>query len=173
MKWIIAITSSIFLNVFLILWGRGSFASTLITIGAAIWVGVPLLVLSTVLFLIARYKNSARYKRIFSSSIAVALIIASTLISIPIGTRVLAYDVRKAMVFCEDLIPELELSKHTHGVYPQDITVLLDNRRLPDVLNGTFYQSDGTGFTFTISNPGTIMGGKQFSSRTGEWSNWD
>lgn len=173
MKWIIAIAASVVLNAVLILWGRGSFLAATIPLGTSLWIGLPLLILSGVFCSIAARRNRVRFMNVCAGGIAVALVIFSTLLSLPLGKRVLAHDLRRARTFCESLIPQLEQSKAENGNYPRDIRGMLGGRRPPSLLGSSFYQSDGTSFTFIISDPGTIMGGVEFNSQTKGWHHWD
>jgi len=131
MKWIIANVASLVLNAILVLWGRGSFLVAVLSIGVSLWIGLPLLILSCVFFSIASRKNRTRFMNMSGYCFAVALITFSTILSIPIGGKLLAHDIRKAKAFCEDLVPKLNKVKNDTGAFPKDISELLDEARPP------------------------------------------
>lgn len=172
-KWVVAIGASVLLNAILILWGRGSFVSAILPLGVSLWIGLPLIVLSAALYSVAARRNNFRFMKICSGGVIVALVIFSTLASLPVGERLLARDMNRAKAFCEALIPRLEQSKARDGTYPRDIAAVLDRRRTPGLLQHQFYWSDGTNFTFVIGDPGTIMGGVEYDSRSKGWHSWD
>jgi hypothetical protein len=173
MKWIIAIITSLILNAILILWGRGSFLATVISLGASFWIGLPLLILSGVFFSIAARRNSSRLMTISGSGIATSLIIFSTLLTIPIGNRIIGHDVRKAKAFCEALVPQMEQIKSETGSYPHDLSRVLDGQRAPSLFETRYFHCDGTNFSFTIVDPGTIMGGWSYDNQRRQWDYWD
>jgi hypothetical protein len=173
MKWIIAIAASVVLNAVLILWGRGSFLAAIIALGTSFWIGLPLIILSAVFFSIAARKNSARFTSIAGSGIAAALVIFSTMLSIPIGNKVVDHDVREAKVFCEALVPKMELIREQTGGYPRDISTLLEGIYMPHLFEPRWYHCDGTNFSFTIGDPGTIMGGWSYDNQRKKWDYWD
>jgi len=169
MKWIIAIVTCFVLNAILIVWGRGSFLAAVISLGASFWIGLPLLVLSGVVFSIAARKNSTRFMTISGSGIVAALIILSTILTIPIGGTIVEHDVSKAKAFCEALVPEMEDIRDQTGAYPRDISVVLDGLRPPRLFEPRYYHCDGTNFSFTIVDPGNIMGSWFYDNQREKW----
>ena len=173
MKWIIAIATSLILNAILILWGRGSFLATIISLSASFWIGLPLLISSGVFFSIAARKNSARFMTISGSGIVAAFVIFSTMLTILIGSKLVNHDVRKTKAFCEALVPKMEKIKEQTGVYPKDISGVLGGLRPPHLFEPQWYHCDGTNFSFTIADPGTIMGGWSYDNQRRTWDYWD
>lgn len=173
MKWKVAILASVVLNTILLLWGHGTFIAVVLAMAISFWIGLPLLLLSAVGVAIAARKNWVRFMNISSCGIATALVIFSTLLSVPAGKRILAHDLRMAQSFCEELIPLIEQHKNETGSFPQKIVAQIDERRPPRLIDAQFYQSDGTNYYFIINDPGTIMGGYEFSSNRREWCPWD
>jgi len=173
MKWIIAIATSVVLNAFLILWGRGSFLAAIISLGSSFWIGLPVLILSAVFFSIAARKNNPRFMSISTSGIAVAAVIFSTILSIPIGSRLGAHETHKAKAFCEALVPRMEEIRSQTGAYPRDLSNLLDGLRPPSLFEPKYFHCDGTNFNFTIVDPGSIIGGWSYESTTKKWHYWD
>ena len=173
MKWIIAIAATVMLNTILILWGRGSFLAAIIALGASFWIGLPVIIVSAVCFAIAARRNSARLMSIAGSGIAAGLVIFSTLLSIPIGNKFVDHDVHEAKAFCEDLVPKMELIREQTGGYPRDISALLGGIYLPHLFEPRWYHCDGTNFSFTIVDPGTIMGGWSYDNQRKKWDYWD
>lgn len=112
-------------------------------------------------------------KWIIATAASVALVIFSTLFSIPAGGKLLAYDLRNAQAFCEALVPRLEQAKVDSGAYPPEIARLLDGQRLPKLWRPPVYNSDGTNFALIINDPSTMMGGVVYSSETKDWHHWD
>jgi len=78
-----------------------------------------------------------------------------------------------AQAFCEALVPRLEQVRSETGSYPRDVSEALGGQRPPGPLGSRFYWSDGTSFSFTIGDPGTIMGGVEYTSQSGGWYRWD
>ena len=173
MKRITAVAVSFALNIVLIAWGRGSFLAVFLPMVLSLWIGLPLLILSVVFYIIANRKNRLRIMNVSSWGIAIAMIIFSTLLSIPAGKRILAGDMNDGQSFCNSLVLQLENTKNHTGEYPRDISNVLKGQRPPRLLHSGFYQSDGTSFSFIITDPGDIMGGVEYSSQTKRWSHWD
>ena len=173
MKWKVAILASVVLNTILLLWGHGTFIAVVLAMATSFWIGLPLLLLSAVGFAIAARKNLVRLKKISACGIVTAFVIFSTLLSIPAGKRILADDLRMAQAFCEELIPIIEQHRNETGSFPQKIVYQIDKQRTPRLIDAQFYQSDGTNYYFIINDPGTIMGGFEFSSDRKEWCPWD
>lgn len=173
MKWIIAIATSVVLNAFLILWGRGSFLAAIISLGGSLWIGLPSLILSAVFFAMAARKNNTRFMSISTSGIAVAAVIFSTVLSIPIGSKLGAYETRKAKAFYEALVPRMEEIRVQTGHYPRDLSDVLDGLRPPRLFEPMYFHCDGTNFSFTIVDPGSIMGGWSYDNKNTNWYYWD
>jgi K+ transporter len=146
---------------------------TFISFVASFFIGLPLFIICVIYLLIANRISNARFINGAWTGITVALVICSTLLSIPIGNRLLDHDIHKAKTFCESLIPLIEQSKTQDAVYPQYITAVLGNRNPPRLLGPSFYWSDGTNFTFVISDPSTLMGGFEWSSQVRDWHEFD
>ena len=107
------------------------------------------------------------------SGIAAALVIFSTLLSIPVGSKFTAYDTRKAKAFCEALVPKMEHIRDQAGEYPRDISKVLDGQCPPRLFESRYYHCDGTNFSFTIVDPGSIMGGWSYDNQRKKWDYWD
>ena len=111
--------------------------------------------------------------RIFT---ALAIVLLFVFLSIFSGNMVLEYDIRKAKVFCENLVPLLEAYKEENEQYPASVRkVLPKNQKLPLVLkDGNFVYScyEGT-FSFSFSDPGGFMNGWLYSGKDNTWYEWD
>jgi hypothetical protein len=173
MKWIIAIVTCLVLNTILIVWGRGSFLAAVISLGTSFWIGLPLLILSCAFFSIAARKKSTRFMTISSSGIIAALIIFSTMLTIPIGNKIVEHDVSKAKAFCEALAQKMEKVKGKTGLYPKDISGVIEGAPQPHLFKPSWYHCDGTNYSFTIADPGTIMGGWSYGNQRKTWDYWD
>jgi hypothetical protein len=173
MKWIIAVSVSLILNLGLVALGRGSFLAVFLPMVTSLWIGLPLLILSVVFYFASSHKKLLPFGHVSLWGIAIAVIIFSTLLSIPAGKRILAGDMAEAQSFCNSLVDHLEQSKSQSGEYPRDISSVLKGQRLPSLLRPGFFKSDGAAFSFIITDPGDIMGGIVFSSQTKSWGHWD
>ena len=171
MKWFVTLLISAFLNAIIVFYGRGSFGAVVFTGVACLWIGLPLILLSAICIGIAKQYKLRRFRTVSAYGLLVALVIASTFISIPAGMRIHEHDIRTAKIFCENLIPKIELIKINTGAYPLDIVELLNENDLPRLFNPGTYQSDGDNFTFKIVT--CMRGGDMFSSQRREWEPWD
>ena len=129
------------------------------------------MLLSAICIGIANTYKLRRFRNVSAYGLLVSLVIASTFISIPAGMRVHEYDIRTAKIFCESLIPKIELIKINTGAYPLDIVELLNENDLPRLFNLGTYRSDGDNFSFMVIT--CMRGGDMFSSQRREWEPWD
>ena len=169
MKWIIAIVTCLVLNAVLLVWGRGNFIAAVISLSASFWIGLPLLILSGVFFSVAARKNNTRFMTISGSGIIAALIIFSTMLTIPTGNKIVDHDVSKAKAFCEALVPKMEKFKDQTGSYPKDISGIIGGTRQPHLFKPEWYHCDGTHFSFMIIDPSSMMGSWIYEDRNTNW----
>jgi len=173
MKWIIALVTSLALNVLLLLWGRGSFLAVVLLLSTSLWIGLPLLILAGVSFFISSRKQTPRLKTLSGYGITAALIIFSTMLTIPVSSKLVDYDVRRAKDFCEALGPKMERIKAKTGCYPRDLSEVIAGEHPPHLFEPKWFHSDGTNYSYTIADPGTIMGGWSYDNQRKHWEYWD
>lgn len=171
---VLALSAAVVLNAVLILLGRGSFLVMFLVLCSSVYAGAPLFLLSVLVFLLAAFKKNSKLRSMAVQGITAALVILSTLLSIPLGNKVLAYDLRTAQSFCEELMPRLEEIRSRTGSYPKELAVLLKGKSLPWLLDSRFYQSDGASYRLLIYNPGIFLGGGLvYNSEEKKWQHWD
>jgi hypothetical protein len=132
--------------------GHWLLASTLLLLAA-----LPLAVVGTSLVAVGLTRRVFKLKRTGIEILGGKVLIVAFLVSLQllgpfIGDRLTAADMRNAQKFCENLVPQLESWKGTHGGYPDRIEqVIKTTGHLPRLLRGkAFYWSDGTNFQFTV-----------------------
>ena len=169
-SWLVVVASAL-LNGVAIVAGRGSFYHLLAVLGAAIYVGVPALIGFVCSRLVRERVPLAR--RLAPVAGAVALVSASTLLSLVPGAAVARRDIAAARSYCESLIPAIDEYQRTHGAFPSNIVFVAKDREVPRLLRGvTYYWSDGTEFTINFGDPRGMMNFIGYNSETRRWSEW-
>lgn len=172
---VVALAGSALLNLALVALGRGSFGQGLLVI-LLVYIAATAAILGIVAIARPRVIGSgARW--IGRSAIAFAFVLASTLVSLPLGGRVHDRDVAEAKAYCEALVPRLEAYRRQHGAYPSTIELLGDLPRTPLLLQRYPYYrysiaQDST-YYFTFSDPAEMMGSHGYSSQSGTWARFD
>src|SRR5262245_38969026 len=110
------VIGSILLNVAFAELGRGDFSHGIIVFALIAYIAVPAALVGLVGVALGRpLSNPRTMSRI---AFGIAIVVASTLVSLPIGTAKLEQDIQAAKGYCESLIPRLEAHKRQHGMYP-------------------------------------------------------
>jgi|APSaa5957512622_1039677.scaffolds.fasta_scaffold155780_1 hypothetical protein len=82
-----------------------------------------------------------------------------------------------ALRFCADLSPVLEAHKEQHGVYPKDISDIVDISKAPCALkpHGTFYTQlkDGQSYWIAVHRPFDVFGRMKYRQPGTGWRNKD
>ena len=173
MKWIVAITSSLALNLALIFLGRGDLMVSYFGIWVSVRIGIPLLVASFIIIGIGVKRKSQRSRNTGAWCLTIAFAILSTLSAIPIGNRVLKSDMARAKAYCESLVPSIEERKNQTGLYPRRLSDLPGGRGASWFLPRCDYHSDGTNYHFSIINRGDMMGGVDYNNTSRTWFYWN
>jgi hypothetical protein len=107
------------------------------------------------------------------ASALVAVISASTLISLLPGNALAKRDIAAAKTYCESLIPEIDAYQRAHGAYPLDISLITRSSDVPRLLRGfRYYLSDGSEFSMSFVDPRGIMNFIGYNSHVRTWSEW-
>lgn len=159
------ISIALILTLALGLLGRGDWLHQVLSLGALLWLGVPLLV--TAGFLIFK-----RQTGIALSCVGLAGVIA---LQLGVGIGVLHWDIHRSQRYCESLVPILDDIYHSDRRYP--LTLAADSRLPPppswqfdtELIN---YYSDGASFAFEITNPAEIFAGFVYRHDSRHWEEW-
>lgn len=151
--------------------GRGSFLHWVAVMALLAYVAVPALVVAGVAMSLCRkWKAGSITARLAGT---VALVAASTIVSLWPGSILRNHDIRAAKGYCESLVPKLEAFHRAHGSYPSSVEPVADTSHLPRLLRGSqFYHSDGREYSFLFSNPARMMNFIEFSGAMKSWSEW-
>lgn len=167
----LALAASIAINTVMVFVGRGSIDHVLMLI-AAFWLFVFLTIAWGVILLFGRRRPMLR--RIGMGALVAAAVLASGVVSIPLGARVNRADIERAKEFCDRLRPELERQKRETGRYPDRPFPDAAGVRLPRLLlrRGDFYHSFENYYTFSFDDPSELFGFVDYDSRAGAWVEW-
>ena len=153
--------------------GRGHFIHFVFVFGALMWIAGPLFIFSIIVLLIAKLANLPVLRWISTVCMGLVIIIFVQLFSLPGGAILYRRDVQGAQGFCEAFINSLEMSKEKKGRYPQDLSAVLNNTKLPRLLQrSNFYHSDGKSYSFEFNDPAALMTWYNFSSDDRKWKRW-
>jgi hypothetical protein len=170
--WIPPLIAAAALNSLALIIGRGSWMHTVGVLSVLLWLCLPILVISGLLFVVGRPYEMARWLAV-RAAVAVG-VLASTGISAALGVPLAAWDVARAQAHCEKFIPAIEDYKRAHGAYPRDLSFLPRQSWRPYLAGSDcgydVYQSGAFGFTF--SDPRGLMRFVSYGSETGKWSVW-
>lgn len=147
------------------LFGRGNWAHQVFSIGALLWLGIPLLIIAVVLAL----------KRRIAPAIWCVSAIGVIALQLGIGMVFLQWDIYRSQRYCESLVPILDEIYRTERRYPKS---LVAEPRLPEPPSWQFdtslinYYSDGKTFAFEVANPAEIFGGFTYRHDARQWQEW-
>ncbi len=166
---------AVVVNCLLTFYFRGSFGHYIFVLIGCLYVVLPLLILTGILFCVSFLEPKGRLRRVSINFFLVSLLLGSTVVSVIIGIQLTRHDIAEAKSFCEELVPELDIYQLEHGAYPKSIETLVGNRKLPVILRrvGAFYHSDGDNFSFNFMDPSKLMVGFEFWSERRQWHRWD
>lgn len=173
----VGVLASALLNGVALAAGRGSFIHWFAVMVIATYVGVPALVIGACsYFLRNRFLFAQRLARVAA---LVAVVSASTLVSLIPGRELVKGDIAAAKKYCESLIPEIDEYQRAHGAYPLDISLIPQSGEVPRLLRGSQsrgefcqYWSDGSEFSFNFGDPRGIMNFIGYNSHVRRWSEW-
>jgi hypothetical protein len=166
---------SLFANVLITYFGRGSFGHVIIILSSIIWIALPVLAISIVLLIIGKKLQNKKTVYFSLRGGTISLIIISTAISLPFGGLLRVNDIRDAKTYCEQIIPRVENYKREHGIYPKDINdIKLGDKKAPRLLQKFgYYNSDGTNYRFDFPDPGDMLGVFGYDNSQKEWDKYD
>jgi len=166
----LALAASVALNAAMVFVGRGSITHVFMLI-AAFWLLVILTMAGGVILLFGRRRPILR--RIGTGALVAAAVLMSSVVSIPLGSRVNRADIERAKEFCDRLRPELERQKRETGRYPDHPFPDSAGARLPRLLRGIdFYDACENHYTFSFYDPSELFGFVDYDSRNGTWVEW-
>ena len=145
--------------------GRGNWLHQVVSLGALVWLGIPLLVIAAVLAL----------RRKFGAAIPVLGLVTAIGLQLLVGLGILQWDIHRSRQYCESLVPILDDIYRREGRYPLSIA---DDPRLPLPPAWQFdtglinYYSDGSSFSFDVHNPAELFGGFLYHHHTRTWTEW-
>jgi hypothetical protein len=138
-------------------YGRGQFAHLVLVAGACVLVAIPCAVLGGGLTAIGCRRPSAA--GVGNFLLALAVLIAVQLISIPAGAYLHWSDVRDARAYRDQLAVALERGHRTAGAYPATLGGLVHPAQpLPHLLRGqAIYVSDGRSFVLSFAERNALV----------------
>ena len=145
--------------------GRGDWAHQVVSLGALLWLGAPLLVTACVLAL-------KRQAGVALSCVGVVGVIA---LQLGVGVGFLSWDIYRSQRYCESLVPILDEIYLTEHRYPRTLEA---EPRLPPPPSWQFdtglinYYSDGVTFAFEVANPAEIFAGFIYRHDARRWEEW-
>lgn len=161
------------LNVLLTVFGRGGFGHFIIVAVLCLYIGLPVLGASAILYRVAKYKSSDKIRVVSKFCFYLAVLLGSSVASVFSGGVLQNSDISKAKMYCESLIPALDGYKDVNGNYPKSLTEVSDQEKVPRLLmEGSYYSSDGDSFSYSFSDPGAFMAWFAFSSKERQWYEW-
>ena len=151
--------------------GRGGLLHYVGVMALEMYVGIPLAVLTIILFLAVWLKKSLALRKAAKAVLAIDLFILILLLSLPVGEVISRNDLSAAKNFCESLIPAIESYKTKTDHYPKQWSqIAQSNTSLPALLkNSKFYQGQENTFSFYFGDPKSMMGFYYWSSEEKIW----
>lgn len=145
--------------------GRGNWAHQVASLGALLWLGVPLLIAALVLT-VSRRVRGALYCVGAVGSIALQL---------GFGMAFLSWDIYRSQRYCESLVPILDEIYRVERQYPltMEAEPLLPAPPPWQFDTGLInYYSNGASFTFEVTNPAELFGGFTYRHDARRWEKW-
>lgn len=166
---VIALGAAGILNTWAVMLGRGTHAHISAVLHVILLVGLPAFVISLVLMCAGREK----YPRLFLVGYManlVSLVIFLMLFSACIGLVMAASETKRAIAYCESLIPRLELHRQQTGMYPDTIEAIASREHEPPLLRGRrFYIPQGDGYVLEFPRPQKKWEMMEYASWEGRW----
>ena len=93
------------------------------------------------------------------------------LISLTLGYRIYLEDIRAVKSYCQPLVHSLELYKHQHGYYPQQISAVVDPAEQAPYLTPEMlmYYNVGDRFLLSFVDPNYGVGFWVYDSAARHW----
>ncbi len=145
--------------------GRGTWGHQVVSLGALLWLGVPLLFIACALAL----------KRQVGVALSFIGIVGVIALQLGVGVSVLCWDIYRSQRYCESLVPILDEIYLTEHRYPLPLEAA---SRLPPPPSWQFdtglinYRSNGATFGFEVNNPAEIFGGFTYRHDARRWEEW-
>ncbi len=145
--------------------GRGNWGHQVLSIGALLWLGLPLLIAGCVF----------AFRRQFTGAllcIGLAVVIA---LQLGLGMGFLHWDIYRGQQYCESLVPILDEIYLSQSSYPLTLDA---EPALPPPPSWQFdtslinYYSDGMTFSFEVTNPAELFGGFIYRHDARQWEEW-
>jgi hypothetical protein len=170
-RWFWLCTVGLLISLISAIYGRGNILHFMFVVDGLFYIGLPVMLVTTVLAIQAHRSKSTRLKAACLRFLGVVIILLLQLPGLLLGTHFAATDTLSAERFCESLVPKLEAWKQSNGIYPEKIEQVVQNASsLPRLLRGTsFYQSAGTNFEFTVPDSPWLIRAKVYESEHKSW----
>lgn len=145
--------------------GRGDWGHQVLSLGALLWLGLPLLVTAFVLAV----------KRQVAGALMCVGIVGVVALQLGVGMGFLRWDIYRSQQYCESLVPILNKIYLRQRRYPLTLGGELP---LPPAPSWQFdtglinYYSDGATFSFEVTNPAVIFGGFVYRHDARQWEEW-
>lgn len=145
--------------------GRGNWAHQVASLGALLWLGMPLLIAACVL----------SFKQHFRNALFCLGVVGVIALQLGVGMGILRWDVHRSQQYCESLVPILDEIFLTEHRYPGTLDA---EPRLPPPPSWQFdtrlinYYSDGASFEFDVTNPSELFGGYRYRHDARRWEEW-
>jgi len=145
--------------------GRGDWGHQVVSLGALLWLGLPLLVAACVL---------AVKRQVTGALLCIG---AGGVIALQLGFGMgfLRWDIYRSQQYCESLVPILDEIYLRQRRYPPTLDA---EPALPPPPSWQFdtglmnYYSDGATFSFEVNNPAEIFGGFIYRHDARQWEEW-
>ena len=175
MKILVGIAVSVLLNLGLVLIGQGRFVLDIIILAACVWIAAPLFIFSGIFLAIAYRKPHPVMIAAGHWLMLTSLVLGSTLAAVYLGGILNTRRIDEAKAYCERLAIALDGTREETGFYPTNLTGIVQQSDLPDILKGgnLYYHSQGTNYSITFPDPGGMMNGWDFIGSTKKWHRFD
>ena len=145
--------------------GRGNWLHQVLSMGALLWIGSPLLFFAVALAI----------KRRRTDAMLCIAAIGFIALQLGMGMGFLGWDIRRGKDYCEALVPMLDRIHEQQGRYPLTLEAESSIPPPPPRRFGTSlinYYSTGETFTFEVNNPAEIFGGFVYRHDARYWEEW-
>lgn len=155
-----------------VVYGRGSFGQVILLVMAtAAAVGCWAV---GCLFLLQAGRGPSRWERSGRAALIFGTFLVGLWASFPFGIMLKRHDVAAAQAFCEGLIPAVERYRVGTGRYPGNPPAVAEDVAWPRLIDrAQFYRAGTEGYGFHFVDPGGVLSGFVYSSRTGRWHELD
>ena len=145
--------------------GRGNWGHQVVSLGAMLWLGLPLLVLACVLTV---------KRQVPGALLCIGAVVVIAL-QLGFGMGFLHWDIYRSQLYCESLVPVLDEIYLRQRRYPLTLDA---EPAIPPPPSWQFdtslinYFSDGATFSFEVTNPAEIFGGFTYRHDARHWEEW-